>query len=119
MSIECSAFQAYCKFFDCFIVVFVDAIGIYINIYTNVKINSEKDNNNIRFVLHIGDLAYGIGQEYIWEQWSNLISPISLKIPYMIGIGNHEYDHEDNSTSFNQQDGSGLIGNGYHPSWGK
>ena len=32
---------------------------------------------------------------YIWEQWGTLIEPVASLVPYMVGIGNHEYDHTD------------------------
>ena len=74
--------------------------------------------SDLRFILHIGDLSYAYGRGYIWEQWSNMISDVAKYVPYMISVGNHEYDHIYNSTSSNGEDGSGITGIGYHPSWG-
>ena len=53
-------------------------------------------------------------QEYIWEQWHALIEPYSSIAPYMVGVGNHEQNHIDNSS----KDPSGVKGDGWHPWWG-
>ena len=41
------------------------------------------------------------------------IQPYATLVPYMVGIGNHEQDHESGGS----KDPSGA-GNGYHPKWG-
>ena len=46
--------------------------------------------NNISFVLHIGDMSYGLGIGYRWEEWMTMIEPIASAVPYMVSIGNHE-----------------------------
>ncbi|ETO06202.1 hypothetical protein RFI_31194 [Reticulomyxa filosa] len=73
---------------------------------------------NLRLILHVGDLSYALGHGYIWEQWSNLVTPIASKVPYMVSVGNHEYDHLQNSSSKDNEDISGAANNGYHPDWG-
>lgn len=45
--------------------------------------------NDVDFLMHPGDLAYGIGQTSIWNEWMSLIEPTSSKIPYMVTTGNH------------------------------
>ena len=72
---------------------------------------------DIKLVLHIGDLSYAWGNGYNWDKWSNMISPIAMQVPYMITIGNHEYDHTS-SPNDGGLDVSGVAGSGYHPSWG-
>ena len=42
------------------------------------------------------------------------IQKYATLVPYMVGIGNHEQDHE----SGGDKDPSGAPGNGYHPKWG-
>lgn len=42
------------------------------------------------------------------------IQPYATLVPYMVGIGNHEQDHESGGS----KDPSGAPGNGYHPKWG-
>ena len=44
-------------------------------------------------IVHIGDLSYAVGYAVFWEYFmSRQISPIAARVPYMVGIGNHEYD---------------------------
>ena len=43
-------------------------------------------------IVHIGDVSYARGYGIFWEYFMNQIAPFASKIPYMIGIGNHEYD---------------------------
>lgn len=66
-------------------------------------------------LLHVGDLAYAVGYQWVrhphththphttqaassralqtWEQFMVAIEPIATQLPYMVGIGNHEYDY--------------------------
>jgi len=62
-------------------------------IETAKLVRQEIDSHDVRFVYHHGDLSYATGLAYIWEQWFHLIQPYASLIPYMVGIGNHEYDH--------------------------
>lgn len=88
--------------------------------------------NDYDIVLHIGDITYAEGEGinlmyYLtllmlirclgiyWDVFGNLIQDIASAKPYMVSIGNHEYDH----TSGGQNDPSLADGQGYHPSWGK
>jgi acid phosphatase type 7 len=57
----------------------------------------------IRAVHHFGDLSYARGAAHIWDEWLNMISPVTTKIPLMISVGNHEVDY---------------LGGGYRPIWG-
>jgi hypothetical protein len=43
-----------------------------------------------------------------------MISPTAVHVPYMVTVGNHEYDHE----SGGQHDPSHAPGIGFHPIWG-
>lgn len=45
-------------------------------------------------IVHIGDLGYALGKGYVWDLFGAQIQPISSSIPYMVGVGNHEYAHE-------------------------
>lgn len=63
------------------------------------------------FVIHIGDISYGQGRSYIWDQFFHQIEPIATRVPYMIGIGNHDYVH-----AAHKLDPSGSMG--FRPSWG-
>ena len=75
------------------------------------------DENDMRLVLHIGDLSYARGNGYNWDKWMSMIAVLALSVPYMVSIGNHEYDHLS-SVNDGGVDVSGVIGDGYHPSWG-
>eukprot|EP00042_Codosiga_hollandica_P031311 m.189441 g.189441 ORF g.189441 m.189441 type:complete len:738 (-) comp53605_c0_seq1:112-2325(-) len=66
------------------------------------------------FLLHFGDISYARGQGWIWEAFYRYIEPIATQVPYMMSIGNHEYDHEHGG----QHDPSGAPGEGFHPWWG-
>jgi len=66
------------------------------------------------FVLHFGDLSYAWSVGLIWELWQTEAEPIALTMPYMVSIGNHEYDH----TAGGELDPSGAAHTGFHPVWG-
>jgi len=44
-------------------------------------------------VLQIGDISYAVGNAERWDQFFWQIQPIATRIPWMVTIGNHEYDH--------------------------
>jgi acid phosphatase type 7 len=70
----------------------------------------------IRAVHHFGDLSYAVGVAHIWDEWLNMISSFAPRVPLMIGVGNHEYDH----TSGGIGKDPSLVNSsaGYHPTWG-
>ena len=74
----------------------------------------EAENRGVKFVLHQGDLSYAEGYAYLWDQWLSMIEPISTRIPYMIGMGNHDQSHLIGGG----KDPSKAEGNGFHPQWG-
>jgi len=63
------------------------------------------------FLLHPGDLGYAMGSAYIWDVWGTLVEPITSRIPYMVTVGNHEYDHAGL-----HPEPSGAPPGGWHPS---
>jgi len=70
----------------------------------------------IRSVHHFGDLSYARGASHIWDEWMNMIQSFSTKVPIMVGIGNHEYDHVVGGKG---KDPSGITeDHGYMPEWG-
>ncbi|EDO30761.1 predicted protein, partial [Nematostella vectensis] len=73
----------------------------------------EEVKNGAELVLHFGDISYARGYAYLWDKWHSLIEPYATRVPYMVGIGNHEQDH----TTGASKDPSGA-GKGFHPSWG-
>ena len=69
-----------------------------------------------RLVHHFGDLSYARGSAYLWDAWLNMLEPFAARIPLMVGIGNHEYDH---TTGGIGRDPSGVTTDeGFHPAWG-
>ncbi|GMH99302.1 hypothetical protein TrLO_g8383 [Triparma laevis f. longispina] len=65
-------------------------------------------NDNVRRVDHFGDISYARGISSTWDVWFDLIEPYASKVPYMITIGNHEYDHIE---------GTDPSGDNFRPSW--
>ena len=90
--------------------------GTYTNAYSVIS-NIESILDSIDLILHIGDISYAWGNGYTWEIWSNMVSNIASHVPYMISVGNHEYDHTSGCNN-GKNDLSGVGGDGYHPIWG-
>lgn len=64
------------------------------------------------FIMHAGDLSYANGHPGVWDEFMDFIEPVASRVPYMVAIGNHEYDY-DHGTN---RDPSGAAP--YHPDWG-
>ena len=77
---------------------------------------SDITNNDVRFIIHQGDLSYAVGYSYLWDVWMQFIEPLATRVPYMIGIGNHEQNYMSNKKGI--RDPSGDRADGFHPSWG-
>ncbi|KAL1551110.1 putative inactive purple acid phosphatase 9 [Salvia divinorum] len=43
-------------------------------------------------ISHIGDISYARGYSWLWDNFFYQIEPVASKVPYMVCIGNHEYD---------------------------
>lgn len=54
---------------------------------------------------------------HIWDEWLHMVEPFARKVPLMIGVGNHEYDHMSGGE---EKDPSGLknASHGFMPEWG-
>lgn len=84
---------------------------------TREVLNPKDKNLPIRAIHHFGDLAYARGAGHIWDEWFNMISPFAPKVPLMVAVGNHEYDHT--SGGGQGKDPSGVLAeDGYRPMWG-
>ena len=89
--------------------------------YTNTRADTTADtslqlvNEGCELVIHAGDISYARGIAYLWDQWHQIVEPYATKVPYMVGIGNHEYDHLELGQG---KDPSGAAGVGFHPEWG-
>ena len=47
-------------------------------------------------------------------QYFALVQSLATQLPYMVSVGNHEYDH----TTGGAHDPSHAPGSGFHPAWG-
>eukprot|EP00762_Andalucia_godoyi_P006415 ANDGO_02943.mRNA.1 putative inactive purple acid phosphatase 9 len=54
-------------------------------------------------VFHNGDISYAMGWQSLWPLFHDEVSPMASKYPWMMSLGNHEYD---------------WPGLGFRPSWG-
>ncbi|GLE02468.1 hypothetical protein PINS_up011306 [Pythium insidiosum] len=67
------------------------------------------------FLLHVGGLSCSRGDGSVWDRFMHEIAPIATRVPYMVSIGNYEYDYQSGGS----HDTSGAGGtNGFHPAWG-
>lgn len=73
--------------------------------------------SDVRAIHHVGDLSYAQGAAHQWDAWFDMIQPVSAKIPLMIAVGNHEYDHD--SGGGGSKDPSHVeTEDGFRPAWG-
>lgn len=70
----------------------------------------------VRAIHHFGDLAYAKGAGHVYDFWFHMIQPLVSKVPYMIGIGNHEYLHYTGGESGKDPSGETSPG-GFRPPW--
>jgi predicted phosphodiesterase len=54
-------------------------------------------NKEINMILHAGDLSYADCNQDLWDSYGQMIEPLSSKIPWMVGPGNHEIEYIDGS----------------------
>ena len=71
----------------------------------------------LELVYHIGDLAYANGRARVWDTFMTGIEPVASRVPYMVGIGNHEYDWGRRGGPHGAPDASGAL-RPYDPDWG-
>jgi hypothetical protein len=78
------------------------------------RITARVKSTRVTCLLHIGDISYARGAGALWDGFMNQIQPIAARIPYMVGIGNHEYGHVQGG----DKDPSGAPGpGGFRPGW--
>lgn len=70
--------------------------------------------SNVVSVHHLGGLSLARGDGKAWDDWFDMISPLSVRVPIMIAVGNDEYDH---ASSTDKKDPSGVT-TPFAPSWG-
>jgi hypothetical protein len=49
-----------------------------------------QEQNTSDFLLHVGDVAYCLGEQTCWDQFFQDIQPIASHMPYMVIFGNHD-----------------------------
>ena len=91
-------------------------MGMYISpgAATVARLVLKEVQNGVAFVMHQGDLSYALGHTVSWDAWMTMIEPYATLAPYMVSIGNHEYDHLVGGA----KDPSHAPGEGFHPEWG-
>lgn len=57
--------------------------------YTLSHLNQDKI---IQMILHTGDLSYADCNQTAWDTYGQMIEPVSKRIPWMVGPGNHEIE---------------------------
>jgi hypothetical protein len=67
----------------------------YMGLKTAYQVNKIIQKSKTPFVLHIGDIAYARGESDLWEFFFDSILPIATRGPYMVSIGNHEFDYPE------------------------
>jgi acid phosphatase type 7 len=78
------------------------------------RVTARVTTSNITCLLHIGDISYARGIGALWDAFMTQIEPIAAHVPYMVAIGNHEYDH----VTGGDKDPSGATGpGGFRPGW--
>lgn len=82
-----------------------------------------KDTHETDIIFHVGDISYADGKTLVWNDFMDAIESFACSVPYMIGIGNHDYDWVpdiDANVDDRQKvlkDASGLT-NPFLPEWG-
>lgn len=64
---------------------------------TVIALTNEVASGSYDMILHIGDLAYADGTHEKWDNFMDSIEPFSSKLPYMVGVGNHEVGYDGGS----------------------
>jgi hypothetical protein len=56
-------------------------------------VSANKDKENIKYVLHMGDMVQVGGAEQEWKNFDQTMKIMEAgKVPYILGVGNHDYD---------------------------
>jgi hypothetical protein len=69
--------------------------------YSQIAADANKQQYN--FLIHNGDISYAMGVAHRWEQYFAQMEQIGSKMPYMVCMGNHEFD---------------WYGSKFNPAWG-
>lgn len=61
-------------------------------------------------LVHVGDVSYATGYESEWLRFGRQIEPIAARVPWMVGLGNHERDFPGSGSNFTGEDSGGECG---------
>ncbi|DBA03021.1 TPA: hypothetical protein N0F65_003209 [Lagenidium giganteum] len=81
-------------------------------------LQDDEDDGNYVGIIHVGDLSYAKGRTYMWDQFGAVIQPVASKLPYMVAVGNHEYDYTRGGAGHDPSGASAAGTNGWHPDMG-
>lgn len=87
--------------------------------FTSTRVQAEVEKGALDFILHVGDISYANGDPQVWDTFMDVIEPYASVVPYMIAIGNHEYDWRtgEEKRHKHKADPSGSS-DPYDPDWG-
>jgi hypothetical protein len=77
------------------------------------SVENEVLHNDARFVMHVGDISYADGEGPVWDKFMKGICRFADSVPYMVAVGNHDYDYKGST----KNDPSGLKP--LKPKWGQ
>ncbi|EGZ21869.1 hypothetical protein PHYSODRAFT_489042 [Phytophthora sojae] len=80
--------------------------------------DADSDTPEYAALIHIGDISYAKGSTYLWDQFGAIVQPVASRLPYMVGIGNHEYDYTVNGEGHDLSGSEAAFANGWHPEGG-
>jgi len=76
----------------------------------------QQEKKALDFVMHIGDISYAVGYGTHWDEFLHQIEGVASRVPWMVGIGNHERDAPGTSPArprashYNGTDSGGECG---------
>ncbi|KAG7380256.1 hypothetical protein PHYPSEUDO_007608 [Phytophthora pseudosyringae] len=77
--------------------------------------DASADTPDYTALVHIGDISYAKGSTYLWDQYGAVVQSVASRLPYMVGIGNHEYDYIVNGEGHDLSGSEAALSNGWHP----
>ncbi|KAI9993167.1 hypothetical protein PInf_015238 [Phytophthora infestans] len=84
----------------------------------SLRDDADDDAPEYAALIHIGDISYAKGKSYRWDQYGAVVQSVASRLPYMVGVGNHEYDYIDNGEGHDLSGKEAALSNGWHPDGG-
>ncbi|KAG3065010.1 hypothetical protein PC121_g11511 [Phytophthora cactorum] len=81
----------------------------------SLREDASDDTPEYAAVVHIGDISYAKGSTYLWDQYGAVVQSVASRLPYMVGVGNHEYDYTVNGEGHDLSGSEAALSNGWHP----